>query len=421
MDRCITLLGGPQIITGIAMAALKTMTDELNVINKSLKGMKTIESATAVKDIPTNNSKEDLFKVMKELYTFSKKALTFIQPETKMAVSGPDANTIEAIVKKQLTDVLPELLKNALQTLPAIPTQHSDNVIDKVEKSLPTKHTLTIKRKAEEDSEEITESDWVTVVSKDVKRELKAVPVQRASVNNGTATLNFTSKAHLDKAQKALATKYSVSPSSEDRKKLDPKLTLSDINPDITTAEILREKLLEKNENIRELDEAGKLMKVVFFDKEERFAVIHVAPEIRESIKASDDKVYLGLEVHHVRDRIHVIQCYHCQEYGHMSGSRFCKKKDLAPTCFYCAGSHASKDCTYKSEKTTQKIKCSNCHKSRNYSEKNSASTHKASDNLCPFYVRERERIMSRTTGCEEAKNAYLQRVKELKRRLGRF
>ena len=99
-------------------------------------------------------------------------------------------------------------------------------------------------------TEEITESDWATVVSKDVKRELKAVPVQRASVNNGAATLNFTSKLHLDKAQKALSTKYAVSPLSEDRKKLDPKLTLSDINPDVTTSEILWEKLLEKNENI---------------------------------------------------------------------------------------------------------------------------------------------------------------------------
>ena len=404
----------------MAMAALKVMTDELTVINKSLKGTKTIESATAVKDIPTTNSKEDLFKVIKELYVFSKKALTLIQPETKMAVSGLDATTIENIVKKQLTDVLPDLLKNALKTLPTVTAQPTDNAIN-AEKPLPMKHTLTIKRKPDEESEEITDSDWTTVVCRDVKDELKTVPVQRVSINNGAATLNFTSKDHLDKAQKALAPKYAVSPMSEGRKKLDPKLTLSDINPDVTTSEILREKLLEKNENIRELDAAGKLMRVVFFDKKERFAVIQVAPEIRESIRASDDKVYLGLEVHHVRDRIHVVQCYHCQEYGHMSGSRFCKQKDSSPTCFYCAGGHASKECAQKKDGKTQKIKCSNCHKSRNHSERNTAGTHKASDNLCPFYVRERERIMSRTTGCEEAKNAYLQRVKEQKRRLGRF
>ena len=55
------------------METLKTMNDELNVTNNC---MKTIESTTAVRDIPTNDSKEDLFKVMKELYVFSKKALT---------------------------------------------------------------------------------------------------------------------------------------------------------------------------------------------------------------------------------------------------------------------------------------------------------------------------------------------------------
>ena len=405
----------------MAMATLKKMTDELEVINKSLKGTKTIDSATAVKDIPTTNSKEDLFKVMKELYVFSKKALTLIPPETKMAVSGPDANTIENIIKKQLTDFLPGLLKSALQTLP---DAHAQPGVAREEKPLPAKHTLTIERKVGDDEEEvkpITESDWVTVVRSDVKRELKAVPVQRASVNNGAATLNFTSKTHLDEAQKVLAAKYKVSPMSADRKKLDPKLTISDINPDVTTKEMLVEELLDKNENIRDLKEAGKMIKAVFFDLKERFAVIQVAPEIRESIRQYSDKVYLGLEVHHVRDRIHVIQCYHCQEYGHMTGSKFCRQKDADPTCFYCAGSHASKDCPHKRDRRTQQIRCSNCSKSRNHSEKNGAGTHKASDNLCPSYVRERERIMTRTTGCEQAKNAYLQRVKELKRRLGRF
>lgn len=402
--------------------ALKTMTDELNVINKSLKGTKTIESAVAVKDIPTNNSKEDLFKVVKELYAFSKKALTLIQPETKMAVSGPDATTIENIVKTQLTDLLPGLLKDALKTLPL--AQPSDNANKTAEKPLPMKHTLTIKRKLEKESDEaedITQSEWTTVVQKDIKRELKDVPVQRASVNDGTATLNFTSRNHLDKAQKALAAKYTVAPLSEGRKKLDPKLTLSDLHPDVTTKDILLEQLLDKNENVRELKETGKLIKVLFLDTKERFAVIQVAPEIRESIRQCNDKIYLGLEVHRVRDRIHVVQCYHCQEFGHMSGSKFCRHRDAASTCFYCAGNHASKECELKKDGNTQKIRCSNCHKSRNHSERNTACTHKASDNLCPFYVRERERIMSRTTGCEEAKNYYLQRVKELKQRLGRF
>ena len=103
-----------------------------------------------------------------------------------------------------------------------------------------------------------------------------------------------------------------------------------------------------------------------------------------------------------------------------MAKSRFCKDKDKDPTCFYCAGNHSSKDCNTKKANKTKKIKCYNCSKSRNHSERNAATTHKASDTLCPFYVRERERVMSRTIGCEQAKNSYLQKVKELKVKIGR-
>jgi hypothetical protein len=98
----------------------------------------------------------------------------------------------------------------------------------------------------------------------------------------------------------------------------------------------------------------------------------------------------------------------------------YCKAKDKDPTCFFCAGSHKSKDCNNKSENNVKKIKCSNCAKSSKHSEKNSAKTHKASDNLCPSYVRERTGIMNRTAGCENAKNWYIQKTKETKLRLGR-
>ena len=178
---------------------------------------------------------------------------------------------------------------------------------------------------------------------------------------------------------------------------------------------------MEKDEFIKNLHADGGVFKVVFFDVKERFAVLQVSPEIREAIKLRNDKLCLDLQQHLVRDRIHVIQCFHCQEYGHMSGSPYCKQKDSAPTCFYCAGAHKSKDCRNKMERKNASIKCANCEKSRNRWEKNKCNTYKASDTLCPSYIREKERIMGRTAGCEEAKNLYLQRVKELQRKYGRM
>lgn len=406
---------------------MKTMTEELENINRrAFKGTCTIENAKVIADITTNNSREHLFKVVKELFAFSKKALDFVQSsDVQPTLSGQDSQILEKIIKEQLTAVLPDLLKNAMSTLPPVAAVQVQPESVHKEKPLPTMHTLTLKKKPEEeegDVQPITENEWHTV-RKDLRGSLKSIPVQKASLADGTATLRFVTKDHLDKAEKALANKYpkyNVSPKSEDQKKLDPKLSISDIHPDVTTKDTLLEELLEDNECIRELNGAEK-MKVVYFDSADRFAVIQVSAEIREAIRQNSDRVYLGLETHRVRDRIHVIQCYHCQEFGHISGSKYCKSKDSDATCFYCAGSHSSRDCRSKKDRKSEKIKCSNCAKSRGHAERSAATTHKASDNLCPFFVREKERIMSRTMGCtEHTKNLYRQRVQELKIKLGR-
>ena len=389
------------------------MEDELEAINrKSFKGKNSIESAKVLSDIETTNKREGMFIVVKELYAFSKRALN-------LAKSVQDTQNLEEIIKKHLSDVLPDLLKTALSTaLPAVQGQEQVAREDKPQ----VKHTLTVNKKPEEEEGEappITESEW-KVVRRDLKGSLSRVPVQKATLSDGAATLNFSSKAHLEEAQRVLEPKYKLSSKSEDIKKLDPKLTVPDIHPDVTNSEQLLEELLEKNENLRCLSVGEKMIKVVFYDKKQRYAVIQVSPEIRESIRQNNDRVHTDLTSHHVRDRIHVIQCFHCQEFGHMATSKFCKDKDKDPTCFYCAGNHSTKDCNCKKANKTTKIKCNNCSKSRNHSERNAATTHKASDTLCPFYVRARERVMSRTIGCEQAKNSYLQRVKELKARIGR-
>ena len=397
----------------------RSMAEELEELNvKSLKGTFTIENAKSVSDIPGSNSREHLFKVIKDLFTFSKKALNLAKPDANLV--GQDKETLENIIKKQLNDVLPGLLKESLATLPSIQPIVDD--VREVEKPLPKMHTLTIVNKAEGDGEPtpISESEWTTVVKKDLKGSLKSIPVQKASLSSGTATLRFATKDHLDKAEQALTRKYTVSPESKEQKKLQPKLTISDLDHEISSPEQLKEELLDENVFIRDLDGQEKL-RVVFVDKKDHFAVLQVSSEIREAVRQNDDRVYLGLQSHRVRDRIHVVQCYHCQEFGHTSGSKYCKSKDSEPTCFFCAGNHHSRDCTSKKDRKTDKTKCSNCSKSRNQTEKNTATNHKASDTLCPFYIREKERVMSRTIGCtQQEKNLYRQKVKEQRERLGR-
>ena len=395
------------------------MTDELENFNKkALKG-KTIESAKLLADLTSNNSRELLFNVVKDLYAFSKKAVTLIKT-SDVKTTGQDQN-LEDILKR----VMPGLLKDTLTSLSPVPPVQAHPEPAQEEKLLPDMHTLTVQIKPESDEDEvkpISEDDWVNVVKRDLKGSLKAIPVQKASLSAGTATLRFSSKGDLAKAEQALTIKYKVVPKSEEQKKLDPKLTISNIDPDITTKEQLQEELLDENEYIRDLVDGSEQMRIVFLDEKKHFAVLQVSTVIREAIRRNNDRVHLGLQIHPVRDRIHAVQCYHCQEFGHTAKSLiYCKSKDSGATCSFCAGDHASKDCQNKKNNRTNKIKCANCAKSKGTVERNAATTHKASDSWCPFHVRETEKMMARTKGCtEQTKNLYRQRIQDLRTKLGR-
>ena len=177
---------------------------------------------------------------------------------------------------------------------------------------------------------------------------------------------------------------------------------------------------MNKNPEIQHLIDQGEELKIVFFDKKDRYCVVQVSVQMREAICQMGDKISIGFQKHIVKDRFHVLQCFHCQEFGHKAGSEFCKKKDEDPTCFYCSGRHASKECRNKKNKKTEAIKCVNCCHSKNQNERLSSSSHKASDTLCPSYIREKVRVMARTAGGEDSKNVYLEKIRETKKKLGR-
>ena len=218
----------------------------------------------------------------------------------------------------------------------------------------------------------------------------------------------------------ALSTKYKVTPKTQEWKKLDPKLTLADLDAEIKSKEDLEERILEKNDAIRQLKDAGEDFKIVFLDEKERFAVLQVSARIRECIRDSEDRICVDLQQHRVKDRFHIIQCFHCQAFGHMSGSPYCKQKEADPVCFYCAGAHASKDCKKRKEKKTDSVKCCNCSNSRSSRERGNCKTHNSTDYLCPFFIREKERLVNRTHGSEDLKNDYLKKVKALQTKFGR-
>ena len=391
---------------------------ELDVINRSIKGTNKIDNAATIKDIGTNNTKEDLFKIVKELFKLSKKALSHIDSNA-VETNQITAEDVTSLVNTQLKEVLPGLLKDVLE-------KHSNSTVgpkmsQRAKEEPIETHTIIIEK--EDEDEKITENEWKTVTRGDVKKTLKSIPVVKAHHTNGGARLDFNSKEDMNQAEEALRTKYRVTSKTQEKKKLNPRLTILDLDAEITSAEMLEEKLLEKNIFIQEDKNSGEKFSVLFVDKNGGgFGVLEVSPKIRETIRSRGDKVCIDLQRHRVQDRVHVIQCFHCQEHGHKSGSKFCKLRDSAKgICFYCAGPHDSNKCEKKKNNNTGSVKCANCAKSRNRNERLKCNTHKASDTLCPFYVREKLRVMTRTLGCEESKNMYLQRIKDLQRRHGRL
>ena len=162
------MLGGPQFAQVIAMEKWNKMKEELELINKkSFKGKSMIESATVLSDIDTTNKRDDMFAVIKELYNFSKNALKLAKP------SEQETSTIEEVIKKQLADVLPGLLKTALSSVPALQNKEDTSV---KEVTAPTeRHTVTLTKKS--DTEEnspspITDREWTEVVRSDLKGSL---------------------------------------------------------------------------------------------------------------------------------------------------------------------------------------------------------------------------------------------------------
>ena len=421
---------------------------ELDTINSSIKGKVKFDAAATVTDIATNNSKEILFKVAKELYVLNKKILSSLHEEPIGTAQPPEtsdhghltAEDVNKLMETQLTNFIPGFLNKALPGLLDDALQrHSTNGGNPpeavkapeltIEKPVKSHSILLGELRVEgnaEQKEEMSQGKWNTVVKGDVAKSLETGPVVRAQYKGGAARLDFKTEEDMKKAENALKDRYSITSRTKEQKKLDPKLTISDLDAEITTKAILEDKLFQKNDFLKHQKEVnGERLTVLFLGKDHRGnleGVIQVSVGMREAIRRNDDRLCVGLQRHSVRDRIHVIQCFHCQGYGHKTGSPYCKLKDMKEgICFFCAGSHSTRDCRRKKHKETDKVKCVNCSNSKSRNEREKSCTHRANDPLCPFYVREKERIMARTHGCEALKNVYRRRTEEHQRKLGRL
>ena len=118
-------------------------------------------------------------------------------------------------------------------------------------------------------------------------------------------------------------------------------------------------------------------------------AVARVSSDIRDAIKLSSNKIYIGLMACRVTDRFYIKRCNTCQCFGHYSNfhDNDTANKKTKVVCGYCSEEHNSKDCPKKTNNPSSH-RCSNCIKIGK-----NGSGHSAFYYRCPAYLAEQNRL----------------------------
>ena len=287
--------------------------------------------------------------------------------------------------------------------------------------SNPIKHTLTIKP-TDAENQIFTKTSWADTVKNSLPSKLSSVSISKSLLTqSGVGYMLFLDKKKQRSCKRFTGTLRRFC-YSDWRKKCASCFSQTGDNYGIDCSrynvgqhEILKDAILKKDPLLRELvNDNQKLFDILFIKNSGSgtgFAVAKVDPAIRQVIKNNGNKIFIDMSACNVSDRLHLLQCYTCQEFGHMKNSEHCKSKDN-PVCLYCSLTHLSKNCPYKKNKVEHN--CSNCSKSSNPVIRNNSKGHTTTSIICPFVQNEAKSLINRTMGMNakrDAKNLLHQNV----------
>ena len=331
-------------------------------------------------------------------------------------------NGLELKLEKLVLETLPEVVRGTMRDMKQCengyalsnsngtsPDEGANNKVSKV------KHSLLIKPNTEGSSnDKFTNSSWAELVKNKLPPKLNNIPVSKSVLTqNGAGYILFPDVESRDRARQSLEDDFKIECNNKTIETIFPKMKITGIDGakyGKGNCSELKEAILQKNSLLENLvNDQNKLFDVVFINDHANYAVIKVDPEIRSLIKKSGNRIFVDLTSCYVFDRLHLVQCYCCQEFGHKQGSEHCKS-NKSPVCLYCAENHLSKNCPNK--KDVSKHKCSNCNKSLNNAIKSKASGHTSTSDICPIVQNEAKSLMNRTMGMEkDPKNMNLRKV----------
>ena len=150
-------------------------------------------------------------------------------------------------------------------------------------------------------------------------------------------------------------------------------------------------KLKNQNPKIGEKIDSGSLFNIIYTKEPPESApdryyqvVARASEDIRELIKAIDDRLYTDLESHRVTDRFYVRRCNKCQGFGHYHAD--CQRNSC---CAFCKSpTHKSSDCPLKGSVDKSVFQCVNCEKAGK-----TFVGHSSHWGKCPCFLEAQEKI----------------------------
>ena len=317
-----------------------------------------------------------------------------------------DENTAASDVKQQLAEVVKALaklkteveeLKNVQQITqpsqpPTVPVAENNAWNDEErKKKVKEKVTLCIKSAGE------------TVDMSKVKKVIttNGIQVTKTSISkkNGDVYIDLPSNENREKLVPLLREAVTI-PDDQivNIKQKCPTVSISNVQDYVDQAEFI-DSIKKQNSNICEKIDAGLEFSVVFSRKQKPqkdntetnsdpgyLVVIRVANEIRDLLKANNDRIYYGTTVHRVIDRFYIKSCAKCHKFGHYHAE--CTSTAI---CGYCMDeSHTSEHCQIRKDNELSKFKCINCKEAKKTFEGHSSHYKK-----CPTYLDVQKRTRS--------------------------
>lgn len=298
-------------------------------------------------------------------------------------------------LQKDITMVLEPISKNYAAVVKNC-TDGGQIVVDGEKRLLNNKQMVVIKQTSEGDND--TGASSTVPTESFFAQAFSGIPVSKLKkTSRGNILVEFPSAEAKRKGTNALEEQFASNPhfSFSEPKKMIPKMTITGVPLDIKNDDII-EKIRRKNELINCLVDEGYVLsfclswdKYVDGSADSKNVVLKMDPEIRMAILDAGSYVYMDFSRCKAYDRFHVLRCFHCQNFGHVSGS--CPDKNKTPVCSLCAGTHETRNCSNRDTPC-----CSNCKKSSNpfYS---STFNHRASSNECPMMIVQKNRVIDNT------------------------